>query len=107
MHDIVAVFLKIAVRRLFDVLNALEPGRRPLLYPCQELQQVADVGAAFIEVERIEPTLDATSPLGFCGNTVHADDAFDVPTEVVAIELDLEMAQAVVRNPFGEGFRQA
>src|SRR5205807_4187068 len=105
MHDIVAVFLKIAVRRLFDVLNALERGRRPLLYPCQELQQVADVGTAFIEVERVEPTLDATPPLGFCGNTVDAHHAFNVPTEVVAIELDLEMGQAVVKNPFGESFR--
>src|SRR5205807_9931851 len=102
MHDIVAVFLKIAVRRLFDVLNALEPGRRPLLYPCQELQQVADVGTAFIEVERVEPTLYATLPLGFCGNTVHAHPAFNLPTADAAIEPDLEMAQAVVRNPFGE-----
>src|SRR5438094_818576 len=50
---------QVARRRLLDVGDALEPARRLVLDLSHELQQIADVGAALIEVERVRPFLDA------------------------------------------------
>ena len=53
------------------------------------------------------PSRDAAFALLFLGDAVHANDSVHVPIEVVAIELDLHVRQAVERNPLGKRLRQA
>ena len=63
MHDVVPVGPQVAGGRLLDVGDALEGRRRPPPQPGQELQQVADVPAAFVEVEGVMPGGDTPLPL--------------------------------------------
>ena len=107
VHDVVAVRRQVAGRRLLDVGDALETRRRLFLHLRQKLQQVADVRAALVEVQRIAPGADAAPPLRLPGNAVDADDALHVPAQVVAVELDLEVRQAVGANPLRQRLRQA
>ena len=107
MHHILAVGLKIPRRGLLNVLDSLESFRRLLLHRVQKIQQVLDVGAAFVEVERIDPLADAALLLGFGGYPVNPHHTLHVPLQVVAVQLDLEVGKAVVVDPLGQGLRQA
>ena len=52
-------------------------------------------------------SLAAMGRLDLLANAVHADHAVDVPILVVAVELDLDVGQAVERDPLLERLRQA
>src|SRR5262245_53051305 len=70
VHDVSPVLLEVACGRLLDVLNAVKPGGCSLADPGEELDQVADVRAALVEVERVRPVADAAPRLGLRGNAV-------------------------------------
>jgi hypothetical protein len=55
VHDVVPIFLQIALGGLLDVKDAAEAGRGRLAHLAHELQEVADVGTSLIEVEQILP----------------------------------------------------
>ena len=84
-----------------------KPGRRLLLQLSQELEQVLDVRALLVEVERVVPRRHAALPLRLRGHALDADDAVHVPAEVVAVELDLQVRQPVERDPLAERLGQA
>ena len=107
MHDIGPVGLEVAARRLLDVLHPFVALRRRLAHLPQEGEQISDVGAALVEVQRIAPVLDAALLLGRGGDAIDAHQSFDVPVEIVAVEFDLEVRQAVGANPFGQRLGQA
>ncbi len=98
---------QIAVRRLLDVLHALEGLRRTLFDPGDEVEQILHVGALLVEVERVMPFLAAARCLSRGRGRLDPYDTLDVPGEIVAVELDLEMRQAVVRDPLGQRLRIA
>ena len=54
-------------------------GRRAFLQLPQELEQVLDVLAPLVEVERVPPLRDAALLLHLLRDRVHRDDALDVP----------------------------
>jgi len=65
-------------------------------------REVLHVLAAFVEVERIPPVRDAAFVLGFLRDPVHGHHAVHVPVQVVAVELDLEVREAVAGDPVAE-----
>ncbi len=104
MHDVAAVGLEVAGGGLFDVLDAFEAFGGFGLYLAEEFEEVIDVGAAFVEVDAVAPVDVGT---GFIGDSVYGDDAFDVPLEFVALELDFDVVEAVELDPLREGFGEA
>ena len=107
VHAVLGMRLKIAVRRLFDVLHAVEGGRRPFADAVQEIEDVVDVLAFLIEVARVEPLLNAAGRLRFGRDAVDREHALDVPVDVVAGQLDLQVRQPVGGNPFAQRFGQS
>src|SRR5262249_12930616 len=99
--------LQITSRRLLDVLDALEAGGSLLPDLLQKLQEITDVRAAFVEIERIVPALDTPLSLRFGSDAVDMDDAVDVPGEIVAVQLNLQVRQPVGANPLGQRLGQA
>src|SRR5205085_11268489 len=68
---------------------------------------VADSRAALIEIERVVPARDSALFLRLARDAIDADDTLNVPGEVLAVELDLEMCQPIAANPLGQRLRQA
>ena len=62
VHHVRAILLQIPRGRLLDVEDAIEAGRRRLAHPPQELEQVADVRAAFVEVEQSTSSRSRRAP---------------------------------------------
>ena len=78
MHDIAAVARQIARRRLLDVQNAIEAVRGGLPQLVQELEQVADVRTALVEVEDVPPVVDSTRRLDAAHQPIDPNDAIEV-----------------------------
>ena len=87
-------------------MSANAPGAALLQFP-DEFQNVADVVALLVEVERTVPPGDAPLLLRFGGGAMHGRNAIHVPGQVVARQLDLDSQQAVVADPLGQRFRQS
>ncbi|MBV6431874.1 MAG: hypothetical protein IANPNBLG_02007 [Bryobacteraceae bacterium] len=104
VHDVVAIGLEVARGGLFDIFDAFKALGGGLLHFVEKFQEVADVGAALIEIDAVAPVDLGT---GIIGDAVDVDDALDVPLEFVALKFDLDVVQAVVADPFGEGFGEA
>ena len=86
---------------MFNVLDAVK-GCGPLISDLlQELQHIIRRRAFLIEVAAIEPFTAATVLLSGAGNVLHRNDAIDIPVQIVAIELDLEMGE--FRNCLRDG----
>ena len=107
VHILIAMRFQIARRGLLHVLDAVETGGRLLLHAPQKIDQVIDVGALLIEVERINPFRHAPLLLCLLGHAVHRQHAVDVPFHLIAIQLDLEVRKTVVANPLRQRFRQS
>ena len=106
VHDVGAILREVPRRRLLDVEDAVEAGRRRLAHAAQEVEQIGDVRAALVEVEEVLPVRHAAAGQRAGDDAIDADDALEVGVEVAAIELDLEARQAVARNPLLERVRQ-
>jgi hypothetical protein len=104
VHDVGSVGFEVARGGLFDVFDALEALGRFFADLAEEAEQIVDVGAALVEVDAVAPV---NVGAGFVGDAVDTDDAFDVPFQFVALELDFDVVEAVEADPFGEGFGQA
>ena len=103
MHDIAGVRFQIAGGRLFDVLNAGERRRLFVTEFPDHLEQVSDIRAAFVEIERIVPSRAGPH---LHGHPIDTQDALDIPGEIVAVEFDFEVSQAVALDPLAERFRK-
>ena len=64
----------------------------------QEVEHVLDVRALLVEVERVVPLRAAALGLRLRRDLLDRQDAVDVPRQVVAVELDLQVRQAVRRR---------
>src|SRR5579871_3292915 len=92
---------------LLDVLNAPECLGISLLQSTDELQKVFDIRTSLVEVQGIPPRCHAPFSLDAASHCIDAKNALHIPSDVRAIELDLEMSQAVEADPFAERFRKA
>ena len=101
------MILQVAACRLFDVLNAIVSGSGTSFDLLEELQNVSHVLALLIEVGRVNPLGTAALGLSLCGDAINVQDALYVPSEVIAVELDLQMRQAVGVDPLWQSFGQA
>ncbi len=63
--------------------------------------------AFFVEIGNIGPALNAPLSLRRGGDSVDVQHPLHVPVQVIAVELDFEMIESVVMNPFGQRFRQS
>ena len=65
----------------------------------EEIEHVLDVGALFVEIGRIVPGRAAAGGLGFRRHTLDRQHAIDVPRQIVAGQLDLQVRQTVEGDP--------
>ncbi len=72
----------------------------------RKLQQILHVGALLIEVQRVEPLLDAARGLGLRRDALHAHDAVHILAEIISVQPDLQVRQAVVPDPLGQRLRE-
>src|SRR5579875_4220094 len=98
MHDVAGIGLEIACRRLLDVGDTFKAGRRPFTQLAQKFQQIADVAAALVEIERVAPTdrrdagaTDTALSLRFLGDTINRNYPVHVPGQIVTVEFDFEV----------------
>ena len=73
----------------------------------QEIEHVLDVGAFLVEIGRIIPSGATAALLSLGGHPLDGHHPVDVPSQIVAVELDFEVGEAVGGDPFGQRFRQA
>src|SRR6476660_46798 len=99
MHHIRAILGQVASRRLLDIKDAIETGRRGFTDPPQKVEQISDVGTALVEIKRVLPIGRSPSGLSAIDDAIDAEDAGDVSFEIAAVEFDLEADQAVARDP--------
>ena len=87
---------QVAMRRLLDVLQAVQRRGRPLADLGQEIEHVLDVRALLVEVEPSSTSVvQPRRGLGLGRHALDRHHAVHVPRQVVAVELDLQMRQAV------------
>ena len=106
VHTVFWMGGQIAVRGLFDVLDAFQGLGRLFAHAAQELQHVIHRFALLVEIHRVEPLLAASLALGLLGHLLHAQHALDVPIQIVSGQLDFQMGQAVPEDPLAQGFGQ-
>src|SRR5262245_36348984 len=104
VHCILSVLRQISCSGLLDISNSFETLRCLLLQTTQSFQQIAYVRASFVEVERIHPRFLPSLHLDFGRRTIDLHDAIEVPRQLSTIQFDLDVRQAVVTNPFRQGF---
>ena len=107
VHGILPVLLQIPRCGLFNIPDPFETRGRLFLQATQKFQQVANVGAALVEVERIPPSFHPALCLNFSRRPIDPQYPVEVPVQIVAVQLDLNVGQAVVTDPSGQGLRQA
>ena len=101
VHAILGIGPQIAVRGLLDVLEPREGRRRTLADLCQKIEHVIDVGAFLVEIGRVVPGRAAAGGLGLGRHALDRQHPLDVPGQIVAGQLDLQMRQAVEGDPLG------
>src|SRR5262249_52450468 len=65
-----------------------------------------DVGTALVKIRGVVPGPNAALPLRLARHPIDADNAFNIPPEIVAVQLDFEVRQPVELDPFAQRLRQ-
>ena len=84
-----------------------KPRGRLLLHLPEEFEQVPDVRARLVEVERIVPALDAALRCASAATRSTRPTRSTSQSRSSPLQLDLDVRQAVVVDPLGQRFGQA
>ena len=107
VHLDVGVGLQVTAGGLFDVLDPV-PGRgRSLADLRQEFEHILDVFTFLVEVGRVPPFRAAPGRLGLGRHRLDGQYTGDIPVEIVTVELDLQVGQAIGGDPLGQRLGQS
>src|SRR5262249_7238624 len=101
------VRLEIPRRRLLDIENPPEARGRTGADPAETLEHVLNVWTALVEIQAIRKIGDTPLGLHGRGDPIDCQRPFDVPRQIVALQLDLDAHETVAPNPFGQCLGQA